>query len=620
LADPEAQQAKVERTAEIRRLESLLPRQAVDSKVLIYRLREGEDRPALNAKPRITLLASELEQAQADGADAGSVIESRITEKYDSGRFLCRVVDRKGAAVPAFSPWIVDLDDAADDGEDDGDDAGGDDGGDEAPPVGNHGRGGQIPGYAPAPQGINPMTGLPWEYAQTYQPHGYAQGYQAAPPPPPQDFDRAPVVAAAKEAREDEARRSSELVTVMAQMQQQSTQMLLAMQQQAREEARQREEREEKRRAERTQTLLALAPTLLPILERFIAPKPQQTGLTPEMTILIETLKSRDNSSSMKDMMGFMFEAAKAQTSLQAQAAQTAIATQADLMGVVNKNMMEQLKNAWEVKGGESGGKDNGGGVMDTIVKLAPALMAGLAQGAAQAPAAPSFNPAPEAQALPAPAPAPVVTPAVPVQKVPAPAAPVAPVQKAPAPAKPAPSEDERILGCLNTIMQMEQGKVPAEQRWDALRWCLDTMPDSLKNAIRADSEGQVMSLGSNAVMRSAELLTWIGDEKHIGFLRACVSDMRLLLTATLDAHRAASAVTEMRDYLAQKGAVQAAPAPVAAPEAAPVAPEPAAPTPEPVAEAPAPATEEVREVQAEVVGDEAAEQGRRGRGRRRGA
>lgn len=555
--DPEMQIVKVERTQEIRRLEALLPKQAVDSKVQIFKLKDGEDRPSASAKPKITLLATDLEKGVQEGSDSESLIEERIKERYSEGRFFCKVVDRLGKMVGAFPPWMVDLNNEEDGDEEEDpedEDLKGDPNGD--PPPG------------PMMGGINPMTGQPWAYS------GYPP--PMPPPPPPQAMDARTFMDVARETRDESDKKTTDLMGIFAQMSQQSTTMLMAMQENARREDARREEREEKRRTERNQLLLSLLPTLLPIVKDFIQPKKTE-GMSPELQLLISTLQSKDQTGGMKDMMSFMIEASKAQAGLQASAAQSAMATQAELSAMMTKNLVEQLKTTMELKAG--GGERSEGGMMDTIGKLAGPLLASMAAAQQQQPPAPAFIPA-----QPAPAPEPVQPalahtpqPAAPVVKAPAP--PAKP-QPAPTPAKPEPTDAARIGACLRTIQAMDVGKVPAAQRWDALRWCSDNMPESLRQAIRIDSEEQVMSLGMTAVVNDPALLAWISNTESVSFLRVALADIRRLLLGTLDAERASSAVKEQEAWVNRK-----APA-VEVPPAAPAVEVPTAPV-APAAEAP---------------------------------
>jgi hypothetical protein len=535
-SDEAQQEQRVVRSAELKRLEAALPKQATDSKIQVYRI-SGPDGKRVSLRSAHTILISEIEEATAAaGVSSEEYITEALRAKFGEGKFNCRVFDRSGKPVLTVQPFTINLD------EDD-DDVSDDDGQDE--------DGGYEEDARDDPRNMGPQI-------QTY-----------APPAPPATFDAASYAALARKEREDEGRRGSDLMAVMMQSQQSSTQMMtLLMQQQqqaqqaAQESARQASEAAAARSSEMWKVLIT---TLAPIVVGLMTPKEslaekllvQQMakpapGISPEMTMMLKMME--DKNAAAPELM-------KQMLTLQTAAATSAIETQSKLTSTVIDGALARMR---DLKGSDSGG-DSGGGTMETIAKFAgPVIAAMMSRGQAAAPAeafAPEQQlalPAPEPAPAPAPAPAPrrvrTPTPAAAVAEAPTPAAVAAPAPAAvtpPAAPVPAESDDRRIQSCLLTVSQLSTGKIPPAARWDALRWCITRMPAAMLEAVKADKSDDVLKLGTNAVLTEPTLIEWFGKPSSEGFLRECLSDMRLLTTGALTPEIANAAIQKQAAFVA---------------------------------------------------------------------
>ena len=559
--DPQVAQDKAERHAEMRRLEEILPKKATDSKISIYRTRNGRVMPG--AKPVLTILASELEAAVRDNNEnPDEFIAARIEQsvRNPDGTFQCQVFDKQGRRVTNIQPWEVALGDEAVNGEDDGgDDQGeGDDGSfqdDDIPPGfnGQMAAGGQV--YSPA---------------------------QIPPPAPMADPTR--IAAALREERETEAKRGGDMLAVVSTLMQSSQQqaqsqqtsmqqmmlqfqtMQIQMAEQSRKEAAERAEREQTRSSEFRNTIITLLPTIIPLVQGLFKRE------DPTLPVLIELLKNKPSDAAvMPAVMAMMTETMKASSQMQSNAASQAMEQQAKVTGTVTDMMMSRMVEMSKLGGGEPAKEK---GIMDHIGELAPLIGPLLAAQQNQ-----NQQPVP---ALPAPAPedsqeaeAQVVEQPRRRRRASAPPVPAA------APAAPAPAQrqdprtmppESRVLGCMRTIAKMSLGQIVPAKRWEALNWCLQVAPPNMLAAIKAGNRDAVLGIGMGPVAGDAGLVQWFGNPRNTGFLETALSDMRLILTSSLTEARAKAAIVEQEAFVAQSAAPAAA-APAQAQEAAPAAP-----------------------------------------------
>lgn len=561
--DPDQQVAREVRANERRRIESLLPKAATDSKIRVFRLKEGQDRPAAHAKHALMVLMSELEEVKSEqGIDTSDYIREKLTEKYgDEGRFVCQAYDRDNRML-GIPSWEINLDPNAQD--DDGGEPAGDDGDEE-----------ERQQQADEEERQQQAQQREEEIRQAAQRQAAAVQEQKPPAAPATDMAQLAAIISAMNSN-----KGPDTAAIMAQMQQQSTQMFVAMLQQQTAAQQAAAERDEKRRSERNQTFMTLLPLLLPMLkDAFFAPKKE--GLDPATMILIETLKSQNAANPATSMISVMAEMAKAQSQLQSQAAAGAVEMQGQMTSMVMGQMMSTLKDAMNMKANLPAAEKEDS-TMDMLAKVALPLIAGYAAQRQQAQAGPSpeelaqQHEATTPPALPAPAPA---------APAPAPARPRPPAPAAPA-AAPAPTDDERIYRCLETIMRLSNGAIPANQRWDALEWCSVNMPARMLAAIRTNREDDVLSMGSSAVASHADLLEWFSKDGSVDFLKAAITDIRLQALKQTTPDYVAKAVMLNQAFVDKHYPKPVKPAP--APKPAPVV-EPPKPAPVPPAEAPAP-------------------------------
>ncbi len=603
LADPEAQQAKVERSQERSRLNKALPKQAVDSKVHIYRLKGSK--PAAGARPVMTILVSQLETAQAEGTESDDFIKGKLEEKYSEGRFQCHVFDNKGKRVPDVQPWDVAL----------GEDEDLDDDRDEEQDLDENDL---------DPRG----RGNPFEQQQ------YPMPMFAPSPPPAPPMDPQNLASTLRAERTDEARRSGEMMSVVtamlqatqgqsaqaaqstAQMQANFQTQMMAMQAQARADADAREERESKRKAEFRQTLMTLLPMVLPMIQAWFAPKDK--GLDPATVMLLEMVKQKaPDADILKSMSSLMGEMTKQQMQLQGAGAQAAVQMQAEASSMVFKNMMATMKEMMEARKGD--GEEKEESTMEQIAKIASAVIPALQQNQAQAvPQPPQGGTPPAVESAQVQQQQAHVPPAAPARQKRAaprqpPMGPSGPVRSeaAPAPApkeaKPVYTEQQKIAGGLTAIANLSLGAIPAENRLKALQWVTTMLPEKMIAAIKAGEKEQVIALGTAAVISDANLMKWFAEPNSVAFLEEALEDIRHYLNGTLTEAHAIAAVQKNIEFVAARkrpaplpgpgsrkrmvaaasaapvvaAAVQEAPAAAAPPAEAPAAPAPTEKPPE---------------------------------------
>jgi hypothetical protein len=144
-------------------------------------------------------------------------------------------------------------------------------------------------------------------------------------------------------------------------------------------------------------------------------------------------------------------------------------------------------------------------------------------------------------------------------------------------------TDDRRIQSCLLTVAQMSTGKVPPPARFDALRWCLNRMPPTMQESIKAGKDDEVLKLGTNAVLTEPRLLEWFAKPASEGFLREAISDMRKLALNQLTPETAQLAIQKQAQWVAEQSGriakpAEAPPAEKVAEVVAPPAEAPAAP------------------------------------------
>ncbi len=507
-ADPEQQAQRIERSAEMKRIESVLPK-SIDSKVLVFKSRDGRILPS--AKPFMTVLVSELEEAKRNDSDMDSetFVAAKLAERgVQDGKFACRFVDKTGKIIPNTQFEV-----AIGGDEDDMNDPNG--GG-----FDDDGDGGGMPVFQAPPQA----------------------GYQTPPAPPALDADS--YMRISRTERNDEAKRGSELASLIAGQQQSTTQLMLQLQQQqrdaqelARRDAADREERAEKRRAEFRQTILTVIPLVLPLIQNFFK---RDHGPDATQTMMIELLKSKLSEKPEKGVDAMMLETVMktmgAMTTQQMAAMQQGTVLTAQMQGeatgLIFKNLMGSMKDLMDSKKDSEPKEES---TFQQVLKIAGPILAGMQQQ--QGPA-----PGPSADQLAPPVPAAQVVhtevdqPRRRREKVPPPVA-VEPPQDAQQQPTAAPKRHtplQLINGSLMTIARLSVGEILPIQRFNALNWIRDNAPASLLDAVRAGDENKVLEIGAPAVMSSTALQGWINAPENVEFLRAALADLRHILNGTL--------------------------------------------------------------------------------------
>ena len=555
-ADPEVQEQRVVRSQEKKRLESVLPKKAVDSKILCTRMRGGKIIPG--AKPTLIVLTSEIEKARIDSGDPDNfqteeyIGERLMAKEAPDGFYQCRVVDRNNRPIPEYSPWELEIGDAAADDEivdDEVEEV-------DATP----------PGYT---QGG--FHGAPFNGAL---PPGYA-----APPPAAPPIDLQSFATSLRGERQDEAKRQGETMSLIAMLMQTQQQQALAMQQEQRQrdeqarresmereeryrrEAIEREERAEKRRGEFRTTLLAAAPILLPVVEKLFGLN-KKDGPDATTLMLMEMVKQKaPDSDIMKSMAGVMAEMTKQQMQLQGAGATAAVEMQAKASEMVFGNLMKTMKEVIDNRP-VVGEKES---AFEQLAKLAGPILASIQQQHAQQPAA---TPVAAAPAVMQPQPA----------NLEAPAAAERP-QKRPAP-RPArrdrndPStwpDNHRLAIVIDTLRKLSIGEIPADQRWGVIEFVRQWIPPTVLQSVLTDNKEAVLTATVPVVMEHPPLMAWAQDEENQKFVEDAMTDLKALATNQVTAEYRQSAIRATATFVARRAAPVAKAAPAAPVEAAPV-------------------------------------------------
>lgn len=514
-SDPVVQDQREERHQLRQRLKNILPKSMTDGRIAVYRLEGRKGRTRVGNRPVLTILFQDLEKAQSEGiyADTGELVEDRLIEKYGhKGRFLWEAQDNRGRALPEAGETEIDLSDGADDPDEENEVHDDDD----------------------TTQRLEDLE-------------RQAQGASHIPPPPP-PLDLAAHARQVKEIVQEEKRGAENMVTVlMTMMQQQNQQNVQAMQlqmQQAeqrrqeeerrreREESKEREERkmdlermrldqerrekEEQRREEREKDRRQAEMQMQMQFFQAVMNRPDTT--TPMLMKMIENKGDRDGA---KELFGLMGEASRQSMAAQGEAtkhllgaqAEAAKAMMANVMGM-SQTMVQQLIESQAEPTDDPMEK-----VARVFKMIAPALGA--------------LSPAGQPAQLPPP-------PRV-VQ------AQVQPAQRQQQSVPPA----EWIKGGLYTIMKLETGEIPIQQRFNALKWCADNLPRPMLDAIRSGVEDNVLSIGAQGMDNT--LMGWISEEVHAQFLRDCISDIQRLLLGAMTQSDAKASIEKHATYMRAK-------------------------------------------------------------------
>lgn len=561
--DPQRQEERTARHAERKRVEGVLPQRALDSKLLVFRKDGQRIRPG--TRPVLTILVSELERARADdNLDAETYICDRIAEKLGDradGTYEVQTVDRRGTRlsdIPAFDITIGP--DQGDEG-DEGDDGDGDDDG---PLDGDM--------LAQLRQQLQPGAGA------IFPPGQQPQGAPLGPPPAAQQLDMRTVDELGRRNRGEAEEKSNQTLAMVIQM-------MVAQQQNSQAQAQQQTQilieamRQNAPKPPDNSLVVGLVTALAPILAKILEPKPPQAD--PTMTlVLTEMLKRERNDPAgamLKEIPAIMGEVTRQQMALQATGAQQAVAVSNELNKTLMSGLIEQVK---EARAASKGGGEEGGSTMESVAKIAAAVLPGLmGRGAAAAEEPVAALPAPQPQARPAPR-----------AKAPPPAPTAQPEAAQPQPQPPVQrrTPETRIRSCLTLIADLHAGKVPAERYADALAYVANAAPTNVRQAIMAESMPEILSACTAAVVESPRLLQWIADPDHQGFLTEFLRDVRRGIRTELTEATVAQRIAGLQAMQEARRGAPTQPAPAAAPAAPtqPAAPAPAAQPGEPAAEA----------------------------------
>ncbi len=535
--DPQKQEERAARHLNRKRVESVLPQRAKDCKLLIHRKVAGRLQPG--RKPVLTVLITDLEAAKESGVDTDEYLQDRLGEKYGDdavGTYEVSTVDARNNVlneIPKFELVVGDGTDPDEDGE-----------GDDGEPTDE-----ELRRFEQEEQEKRMQTGA------TQAPVQAQQGQ--LPPVNPLAFDEL----GRRNRDEAKAEAQSSTALLMQVMLQAGQQQQAASAQQMQMFMTMMEKQNHQPKSNTGELIAALAPLILPIITRMMDKSPD-----PLLLKLIEQPKSNVAETLLQTIPSILGKVAEQQMALQHTGADQAIkmatanaAVNAENQAKINglmmghltdtlKSVLNQAKDMTDSKGKD---EDKGGGLMETIGKVAAAVLPQIMGN--QQPAPQENYEQPQA-ALPAPQPA-----RVPARRAPLPPSPPA---AAPAPAQPATppraaprDANSKIRGLLAAVADLRSGKIPADQRWNVVRFIQNNAPPPMLAAIKAGSFEGVLEAGQDAVLAAPPLLQWLAVEFNQAFLKDMLEDTRKLMVGPLDDTYMARKVTELRDQHGQGAA-----------------------------------------------------------------
>lgn len=517
--DPDKQEARVTKRAEINRLMELLPKTATDSKIYVYRIRGHNRREHRRSH---TILMSDIEES---GGDSEDFIINSILEECGEGKYECVAMSKANKRIPEFQPWQVIVGEYEDEGDDE------EEGFIQPPGFAP----GSVPGYdhrlPPHLQHLNPALRNDSRYSD-------------APPAPPTVHPPPNVLETMKAINETDREEKRDTMTMMLSMMNQNMQVLMATmqggsQEQARiaaereareekyrQEQRDREQREREREiqrsSERVQLWSAMIPLLIPVLTKMMDGKDDK--LTP---ILLERMMERkEDASGMQNALSMVTAATKETIAAQGEANRQNMMMQGETSKQLIGHVLTMAQSAMEAQKQLEAGETEDASPVDrflsTMERFAP-LIGGLVgqQGNAPATAAPTMPQQPR-----------IVPPDPTSQPTPVQRQPERTPKQPPPPADEDRSynDDQLIGGCLNTIRQMHTGEVQEAHFGQALLWCAQAVPESMEAAILSQDKAKVFELATPVVTAHPALLQWIKHPSTNEFLTWAIEQIRLIL------------------------------------------------------------------------------------------
>lgn len=545
-SDPEVQQQREERAGTRKRLAAALPREMTEPRIVVYRLKGRSGQVKMNNRPVLTILVSDLEEATAQGAEAGDYIRSKITEKFpeSQGRFLWEAQSHTGQKMTEYGSYEINMsdDDDLDDLEDD----------DQEEMLMRPDGKQYGPWDAPRPSGPPPadpshhLKQMRMAVEDTYKRQESSSSTMLQ-----MMMHMAETRRQEEESRrrDEEARRREEESRRREDENKKFEMMKLEIERKEKEAERREAREREERRLE--------ADRQMQFMKMMMDSSKKDDTLTP---MLFKMLDSKGDRDGTKELFGMFNEASKQSMLMQGEASKHMMAAQADASKMLISNILGISKQMVEAQL-EAGQSDPDEDPMDKIGRMfkifGPAIQA--IGGGAQT----QQQMVQSQQRLPPP---PQMTQAQQPQQ-----------QRGPFTRKGRPDipDNQWIKGSLDTIMQLENGQIAAEQRLPALKWCAENLPEKMLAPIRAGDEMQVLAVGAEAADETFQ--SWLfADEKHTEFLRDCVADIQRMLVG---AFTEAAARESMQKHAAYHQAKHGQPFPQE--ETAPEQPKAQEPEPE---------------------------------------
>ena len=507
-ADPEQQVVREERSVMKRRMAAALPKEMLEPRIAIYRLHGRKGTSKTTSKPLITVLLSELEEAQNDGAVASEFIRDKITEKFPdtNTRYLWEAQDHKGTAIAEYGKHEIDMNDGDEEYEDDEN---------------------EETRYEDAKRG------------QPYPPRPPLEGS----PLPPANFVKEIRSSLSDQYKRDENSSTMILQLMMQQQEQRRQEEAARMEREERrrddqrredmaraereEQRRKDEQKERERELERKETREREDRRLEQERQMQFMKMIMDTSNKPDVALpmLMKMLDSKSDRDGTKELFGMFNETSKQSMLMQGEAAKHMMGAQAEASKLLISNILGISQQMVEAQLAASAPGEEGDDPMDKVGRifkmLTPAISA-LSNGANTQQqllqTQQNINNAQQAQQAPQ-----QVRQQAPQQQQ-------KPVTRKNNPEIP---EAQWIKGGLDTIMNLEIGKIPPDQRFHALKWCADNLPDRMLTAIRSGDENNVFAIGQEGA--SPEFTAWLFEhDLNADFLRACVTDIRHILLNTI--------------------------------------------------------------------------------------
>ena len=527
--DPVKEQRRVESAKERERISRLMPKDATDARILIYRCK-GKTGMQHQSRPLCKILLSDIEESGEESRDfLINVIKERAPE---GGRFYCEPRDARNKPLTDATAFELEVEDEEGNRpwEDDDDDEEIEEietmddiySGQQAVYPGMPSGGWRPPQGQPSPQ--DPVS--------TYKAMRDLIERDQSSKAGGQDTLIAMMMAMDRERREDQRRREELEIQRLEKMEKEQ-----ARREDLERQRREQERKEDQERKERFYTTIATTlPAAFGVLAKLFEGRKKDDTMTP---LLLKMIDNQNDRSAVKEMIGMTNESARQQMSLQSELTKILMETQGKASSSMLENMMSMMTRAAEAQIEAMGGDpDDFTSKFEKVLKIANPLLQGMRNQ--QAPEMPTVRVNDTAERA--------VTGAARSQEQ--------------AAQEPEYTDEQRVAGILHTLLAMEAGTalLDARERLQALQWMAQQAPNDLREAIVAEDFEAIMQMAAPVVMADQNLMAWVQKPGVEAFVREVCGQIKLVYEGVRSEEAAMQVLRYHRDYLAAKGITLAMP------------------------------------------------------------